>query len=205
MSAWLGIYATTCWVTIQLNRISRPVLLRNGKDGCNHLLTEHEVLQVVQIAVETWTNEGELILENRVGNAIQKNIQKLYLVSNTNCLSTIMSYEPHLLLVQAKAHRDANDMQCVNCANQGDGEDSGAWFALPPGNTTAMRVSCPNCQTDFCSQCRTSPCHYRCSCDEVVAYSRAWNDWLQGGQDAFIAVRLLADMSACQVGYHNNI
>ncbi len=76
-------------------------------------------------------------------------------------------------------------MRCVNCT--GDDDEGACWFALPEG-TTCMRVDCPRCHTDFCSQCQRSPCHYRSSCEEVVAYSRAWNEWLQGGRDGFIDV-----------------
>jgi hypothetical protein len=75
-------------------------------------------------------------------------------------------------------------MQCVNCAAL---DEESSWFALPEDQQGAMCVSCPKCGLDFCSQCQRSPCHYQGTrCDEVVAYSRAWNEWLGGGRDVFL-------------------
>eukprot|EP01034_Spumella_vulgaris_P022995 gene22995-29181_t len=135
--------------------------LANGPSGCRHLLSENEVCQVAEMAMDYYTESGEPLVKKLDGVAIQKAIRKLYL---------------------AKAHRDHHHMQCVNCAAS---DDESSWFALS-SDGDAMRVACPKCGLDFCSQCQRSPCHFDCQCDEVVAYSRAWNEWLQGGRDVFL-------------------
>jgi hypothetical protein len=78
-------------------------------------------------------------------------------------------------------------MNCVGC--RGENDDS-VWFEVPPG-IEPMRVNCPRCKTEFCSQCRGTPYHYHCDCDEVMNYTRAWLEWNAHGRDAYIAVYYL--------------
>lgn len=86
-------------------------------------------------------------------------------------------------LIFKRANQLLGFMRCPAC-HAADGSEF--WFAPDPG---LLRIVCPNptCGREFCSSCNLSPYHYHCSCAEVVQYTRAWNDWCEGGRNSYVA------------------
>jgi hypothetical protein len=108
-------------------------------------------------------------------------------------------------------------MNCVRCPTCSADDDSDCyWISLPDRYVTTkaptagslstsspnidftfktkkrMKVDCPRCMKDFCSQCLTSPYHHHCDCEELINYTRAWVEWLGGKQNEYLEVHIIS-------------
>lgn len=140
----------------------------NGKEGCNYLMTEREIDEVLYMA-EQMILAGHL----DIGLSVEE-------------LREFSSQGKSLYL--AKAYRDMGYVRCVGCT--GAMED-GFWFELPEteGGAVGSRlfVRCPRCKVQFCGRCRSKPYHFGCTCEEVLELSRKWLEWSESGRDAYMA------------------
>lgn len=140
----------------------------NGREGCNHLMTERELDEVLysaeQLTLAKDLDIGIPVEEIRDFSKIGK---ALYL---------------------AKTYRDMGYVRCVGCT--GANED-GFWFELPEAaeglNGTRQFVKCPCCEVEFCGRCRSRPYHFGCTCKEVLELSRKWLEWTESGREAYMS------------------
>lgn len=133
----------------------------NGRGGCNHLMTDKELKDIIRLNHEDTSMEEKRDLKQRV--------------------------EKILFL---KAMQDQHFVRCPNCKASDDREafwiappDQG-W----PRGRHGHAVTCGRCNVAFCAQCMSSPYHYRCQCTDVMRYARAWTEWVAGGRDRYVTV-----------------
>jgi hypothetical protein len=74
-------------------------------------------------------------------------------------------------LVSKRLMITTDTMRCPFCESA-DGKEF--WFE----DHGHPRIVCPNtsCGVEFCGRCNLSPYHHHCKCDEVIRYTRAWNE-----------------------------
>jgi hypothetical protein len=139
---------------------------------CNHVLDELEILSIIDRGYAEKLNETEDFLPFLCGKTKEQ-------------LKTMTRN-----LVFKRVNLLAGHMKCPSCTTP-DGSDF--WFApsddVQSNSQDQNRIVCPNprCNIDFCSNCNSSPYHFHCKCNEVVQYTRAWNDWSETGRVAYVA------------------
>ena len=130
----------------------------NG-EKCNYTLSEDDVEEILDIAF------SQQLIEIKDARRICNIVKDLHLVN---------------------AHRLNNHVRCVSCTGS---NKEGVWFEKPKGtNQRFFKISCPVCQTDFCSECNKTPYHFGCDCDSVVSYAEKWLEWISpnGIRDQFV-------------------
>mmetsp|Transcript_32508 Transcript_32508/g.44565 ORF Transcript_32508/g.44565 Transcript_32508/m.44565 type:complete len:639 (-) Transcript_32508:254-2170(-) len=84
--------------------------------------------------------------------------------------------------------------QSSSSASSSTSSASSASSSLEPAQPLPGRlVICPRCRTHFCLRCKTSPYHFHCSCNDQMAYARAWLDWANKGRFRALLTRATMD------------
>lgn len=156
---------------------------------CHHVMTQLEIQQILR-----------LLHQNSVVN------DKEFQVMNTSIIK----------MYHAKVCRENNFVKCVGCEGSGktnqsnkklgflsmikrnpagygyghdtsmDEVDFGNWFYFDNSVVNFFCVTCPNCSKSFCSQCKSLPYHYHCTCDEYLSFTRAWKEWRNSGRQQYL-------------------
>jgi hypothetical protein len=144
--------------------IDLPVVPPCPIPGCNTILTEDEILRIIDRGYDEGMHDVDDFPSLLQGKTREQH----------KAVARALIFKRTMVLEGYK--------RCPTCRAD-DGGDF--WFEDQFG---VPRIVCPNptCGIEFCGNCNLSPYHYHCSCAEVVQYTRAWNDWCESGRDAHV-------------------
>ncbi len=160
--------------------------------GCNTVLSQNEILRIIERGYHEKLHESgdfTLFLPGKTMEQLRD-------------AAKVLIYKRDMIRLGL--------LRCLTCFAF-DGREY--WLEAEVG---VNRVVCPNptCGAEFCRKCNLSPYHYHCSCAEVVQYSRAWNEWCDGGRNPYVAemnahdedyASLMADYEKAQQGQVSDV